>query len=388
MYAITLNGSPNDTYSSPFYDYAVDDALYVGDNSGKLHKFTGVFSGTPAESGGNWPATLNASYDVSSPVYDSTSGCVFVGNTYGYFYSVNSGGRGTVCTGASGTIYGTSENLGNSAAGDGIFDAPLVDSTAGMAYVFVAASAAIGNCSTAGSNCVYQFQTGFSGSSAVPSNEEPLGTGGANYNLYAGTFDNVYYSSGGSSPSGSLYVVGNTHVNGGGRLYRVPITSNAMGTPASAVTGLNSTHYPWPSPVTEFCNNGASACAVTTGGTCGTGVTCTTSGTDYIFFSVYRGAKTGCTNANANGCILDYTVNNPSMTPTRAGSMNITAPGTTGCWDTGGFIVDNSSTATGASQVYFVNFDGNSPSATPTTCTSGTGNTIDAVQAAQSNLAH
>lgn len=390
MTTLTLSGSPNDTYSFPFYDYAADDALYVGDNSGKLHKFTGVFRGTPTENGTPWPVTLNASYDVSSPIYDPTSGCVFVGNTYGYLYSVNSGNGGTICTGASGTVYGTSENLGNSAAGDGIFDAPLVDSTAGMVYVFVAASAAIGNCSTAGSNCVYQFPTAFSGTSAVPNNEEPLGTGGANYNLYAGGFDNVYYSSSGSSPSGSLYVVGNTGATAGtGTLYRVPITSNAMGTPAAAVTGLNARHPPWPSPVTEFCNNGASACAVTTGGTCGTGVTCTTSGADYIFFYVYHGAETGCTDASANGCILDYTVNNPSSAPSLAGSINVTAPGGAGlpgCWGTGGFIIDNSSTSTGASQVYFLNLDGNSPSAAPTTCTSGTGHTIDAVQAAQSAL--
>src|SRR5208282_4242215 len=33
--------------SSPFYDY-VNDAIYAGDNSGTLPKFTGVFNGTPA----------------------------------------------------------------------------------------------------------------------------------------------------------------------------------------------------------------------------------------------------------------------------------------------------------------------------------------------------
>jgi len=37
----------------------------------------------------------------------------------------------------------------------------------------------------------------------------------------------------------------------GGILYRVPITSNAMGAPASAVT-VNAGHQPWPTPVAEF----------------------------------------------------------------------------------------------------------------------------------------
>ena len=50
MTRITLNGSPNDTWSAPFYEY-YDDLLYVGDNSGKLHKFTNIFlSGTRLKS--------------------------------------------------------------------------------------------------------------------------------------------------------------------------------------------------------------------------------------------------------------------------------------------------------------------------------------------------
>jgi hypothetical protein len=47
MTSLALNGN-NDTFSAPFYDYK-NDALYVGDDSGYLHKFTPVFNGTPAE---------------------------------------------------------------------------------------------------------------------------------------------------------------------------------------------------------------------------------------------------------------------------------------------------------------------------------------------------
>jgi len=389
MFILTLSGSPNDSFSSPFYDYA-HDALYVGDNSSILHKFTGVFSGTPTEA---TSVTLNATaYDVASPVYDATSGCVFVGDSEGYFYSVTSGAGGSVCSGGSFALFGHSEILGDGAANEGIFDAPLVDSTAGRVYAFVTDSAAVGSC-TAGHNCIAQFTTGTitSGSTtAAPVAAQNIGTGAANYIIYAGAFDNVYYSSGSTTPSGNIYVVGNTSAAGGGALYRVPITTNTMGAPVSAVT-VNAGHQPWPTPVTEFCNNGASACVVTTGGTCGVGVTCTTSGTDYLFFSANRVSVGGsCTNATGDGCVLAYNVN--TTTPSLSSSLNLLFPdsaGDRGCWGTSAFIIDNASTTTGASQVYFVNFGQNFPSAGTANCQDAgthTGNTMDATQVQQSNL--
>jgi hypothetical protein len=73
MTLLPFNGNQNDTNSSPFYDYN-DDALYVGDDAGVLHKFQPVFtSGVPAEVGSpsSWPATLASGFKLSSPVYDS-----------------------------------------------------------------------------------------------------------------------------------------------------------------------------------------------------------------------------------------------------------------------------------------------------------------------------
>ena len=64
-YTITLSGSPNDTNSSPFYTYTSTVSAtqsYVGDDSGKLHKFNPVFNGAPAELGGNWPAPATSPY--------------------------------------------------------------------------------------------------------------------------------------------------------------------------------------------------------------------------------------------------------------------------------------------------------------------------------------
>ena len=61
MTSITLNGSPTDTYSYPYYDYP-SDTIYVGDDGGKLHKFTNIFlSGNPAEvTTSPWPVTVNS----------------------------------------------------------------------------------------------------------------------------------------------------------------------------------------------------------------------------------------------------------------------------------------------------------------------------------------
>ena len=43
MISIAVQWSPTDTYSSPFVDFGSKTA-YVGDDSGKMHKFTNVFS--------------------------------------------------------------------------------------------------------------------------------------------------------------------------------------------------------------------------------------------------------------------------------------------------------------------------------------------------------
>jgi len=108
--------------SSPFYDYA-NDAIYVGDESGALHKFTGVFNGTPAAAGSPWPVAVTGS-GLSSPVLDAVSGLVMVGSLNGHLYSVNS---------STGAVAGTSSQLD---AVNGIYDAPLVDSSAAMVYAF------------------------------------------------------------------------------------------------------------------------------------------------------------------------------------------------------------------------------------------------------------
>jgi hypothetical protein len=448
MTTIPLNGTPNDTWSAPYYDYASDDSLYVGDNSGKLHKFTGVFVGSPAEVTASWPATLSGI--LASPVYDPTSGYVFVGNTSGVLYAVGSGNAGTT----TGSVHGTSSTLAGS-DGVGIYDAPLVDSSAEKVYVFVGTTAVQSSgCTTANDNCVYQFTATFT--SGVGSSED-LGTGAStaatDAYLFDGTFDNIYFSST-NGTAGNLYVVGSTG-GGGGELYQVPISgTGAMGAPVNAILSGNTVSDPgspaFPGPVTEFCNNSASAC-VSSG-------TATTSGTDYIFVSVYDGFEAGCTDGTTDGCVLAFNVNTPAtrsetvelgqfegarftsapgnfssadigrfvsdggnkisantyITAYTSGSPNdtidinqgtscflcgsetITVSGvvsnasnlnetaqSSGCWITGGFIIDNSvptGTEAGASQIYFMTLD----SSVTNLCGHAGSGSISGVQAAQS----
>ena len=376
MTTVAYTNGKDDTFSAPFYDFASDDAIYVGDDDGYLHQFTGVFVGTPAESGSPWPVQVNttAGTKVSSPVYDPASGYVFVGDSTAVLHAVGTGTEGT--TNAS--KHGTSSSLG-----DTIIDGTLLDPTAGMVYAFVTTN-------SAGDNAVYQFSTSFtSGTGNGAATGTETGTGGAGYYLYAGTFDNVYYSST-TPPSGNLYVIGGTGATTGAILYQIAITNNAMAASATqAVTHLNTTRPPWPSPLTEFCNNGTSACALNAGGTA------TTSGTDYLFFSIYHSNRGGCTAASRNACILSYNISNPTAVGISGTGLKVTAEANPGCWATSGIEVDNSvpsGTLAGASQIYFVNLNGNGAGGpTKGTYTSAKcgGNidtaTIQAVQASQAS---
>ncbi|HEV2381843.1 MAG TPA: hypothetical protein VG206_18900 [Terriglobia bacterium] len=452
MYTLAFANGADDTLSAP-YDSYNHDTIYVGDDGGNLHQFTGVFNGNSAESGSPWPVHLGAN-KLASPVYDCDcgfqGGYVFVGDMGGVFYSV---GTSYSYEGTNGVVHGNTGSLG-----DAIADAPLVDSSEGTELVFVTTN---GSYSYTGYNGVWEFVSIFTtlGTPGVV----PVGCGSSTtcggtvggYYLYASDYDNVYYESG-NPAYGHLYVVGNTGVAGGGTLYQVEIAYSSLvsGGVTAVATGLNSTEHPWPSPLTEFCNNGTSACAITqqrtvtgsvnTSGTVtitsgtfttadvgavlvGTGIPFgdtistyvssskvdlttapsssvpsetlsilggqTTSGTDYVFFSVNRGTPSGCTNSAGDGCILSYNVNNLTAVALSGSGLNVTTPGTNGCWATGGLIIDNSDTVTtGASQIYFLNLNGNAAGGptgstqTSTNCTGASGSSpINAVQASQSN---
>jgi hypothetical protein len=376
MTVTALNGA-DDTYSAPYYVYPPPDnvggdTVFIGTNSGTLLRISPVLNGA-APTGTLPSATLTGAAEVASPVYDIVSGCVFAGDSNGFLYSVNSGlSGGSVCTSNTFGQYGRSEQLGENGAG--IFDGPLVDPVTETIYAFVGEAASAPICTTAGANCLVEFTptTFKSGATnTAPAHSEPLGGRSTEANpIYDGMFDNTYYSS--INGVGNLYVVGGTGQTSAATLYRVPIAAGGITSAAvSAATVTSTGAYPWPSPVTEFFNNGT--------------------GTDYAFFSVNRGAGgLGCTNAAGSGCILSFNITDTTVAQSGTGQSYIT-PGGSGCWATGGIIIDNSATTAGASQIYFVNLNGidagGTGGDTPTSanCASGTATTIQGVQASQSN---
>jgi len=327
---LKFSGGASDSGSSAFYDYG-SDTIYVGDDSGKLHKFSGVFAGMPAEAGGVWPVSVSTAA-LASPVYDSSSGNIFVGD-YLLGLASNCGPEGEPCgylysVGASsGSVVGTSSQLDY---GFGIVDAPLVDSTVGQVYVFVGADGSFGAPSSCGADVpcggVFQFATDFTSGSGT---EAQVGPG---YEfLLSGAFDNEYLSSSNaSSPTGHLYVVGNTGP-ANNTLFQIPITAGVMSTTVTAGP-----------VVSDNYTNGYYAA--------GLQVTEIYTGTnDYIFLSVLSfGAPATCSASLANGCVIGFDVASGTVT-----SGTVPTGATAEAGGTSGIIVDNVSGAGGASNIYY-----------------------------------
>lgn len=244
-----VNGSGthvDDVTSSVFPDYS-HDTIWVGGALGWLHKITGVFRGTPKEvTTGGFPVQVSNTTVLSSPVHDSVSDSVFIGDAGGFLYRVTNTSPPVVT--ASGQVdFGT-----------GFVTGPIVDSTAGRVYVF-SSSDGTTNCTgfTQPCSAVYEFATNFGAgttgtkaavgaSVAFPATPSPMFEAG---------FDSTYVAS--ANATGNLYVCGNT--GGPPTLYRIPINAGTMGPVvtgpvlSSATTGC--------SPVTDFSNPNA------TGGT-------------------------------------------------------------------------------------------------------------------------
>jgi len=369
MISVTFSEAYGDTKSSPWYDYN-SDTLYVGDSDGYLHQFTGVFNGTPGESttasGGTcgtsckWPVLVSSGNQLTGPVYDFSTGMVFVGDTVSTapFHSVcATTGINAICSTVgtlttSGTITSSTTGLG------GMTDPPLVDPTQGKAYIFINSDTST-SCETSGGSStacsdVFQYATKTSVATQTPV-KAILGRGmGAGIPLYAGAFNDGYYSAG----TGDLYVCGGSASHTSNQqptLYQIAITSGTMAQSSTTGPTVTSTTGPFCSPVTEVLN--------------GTN--------DYLFLSVTSlGNDTGCTGA----CIYSYTI------PTTFSSSLAANAGLAAAGGTSGIVIDNTSSTTGASQIYFGTLGSQPCHGDNGTGSPGQGTGGCAVQASQSAL--
>jgi hypothetical protein len=331
LLSLAFGNSANDTNSSPFYVYGGTnaDTIFVGDDTGFVHKFTGVFNGAPAEvTMGGFPAQA-AVVKVSGPVYDDASKTLFVVSSFDGNTPSN-GGRIHEVSASTGITpsEGNSNILGPWTSGEGgcntpgtsgtgtplTADAPIVDPAAGtngMVYVFM------GN-NGADNAAVYQFAPGFGETTC--GNMVTVGTGSTGgVPLYSGSFDALYFA---AATTGNIYVCGTT--GGDAQLWRIPITvsSNALGTPVAITTTL-STATTTCSQVTEFKNGTVDQAYVSVEGT---------------------GRPTACAVA---GCVMSFTITT-ALAAGATPSAALEEPG-----GTSGIVVDNSSALAGASQIYF-----------------------------------
>jgi hypothetical protein len=328
---LAFGNAATDTTSSPFYDYSGTDTLWVGDGTGNVHKFTGVFNGSPAESGNPW-VSVGVSTALASPVYDGTS-TVYVGGANGILYRISS----TPAVTASATLAG----------GKGITDGALVDPIAGEVYIFVGTDTE----ATTHPGLI-RLPTGFA--AGATASEIALTQAGVNVPEYAGSFDNIYYTNDASATTkGSLFAC--FEDQNADYLLQFPVAN--FPTP----TGISTTYGSYYqvtsastgcSPVTEILSGG----------------------TDWVFLSVatdasyITGGASTCT--AALGCLYNFNLGNgttlsftDTTTPTAGFPI---AAGTATVSSTSGIVVDY--TASPGNNIYFTtNATGTGSPCTPTT---------------------
>jgi hypothetical protein len=245
----TTPAPTDDTTSSVFIDYE-HDVAWVADSGGWLHKFNGVFKGTPAEAVSPWPVQLNPTNPkpAMSAVFDGGSSqspgsqLVYVTDQGGFLYKVDPSSGAVVQSGRL--------DFGPTGFGDG----PLVDSAGGTIFVFASSD---GSTACSGGPCakVYLF-TPFFVTGGFGTQPTVVGNSASPPNpLYIGGFDNSYLTS--LPRVGNLYVCGAGDATvGNPTLWQLQL-AYATGhppivntTPISSVTTLTST--PACSTVTDF----------------------------------------------------------------------------------------------------------------------------------------
>jgi hypothetical protein len=331
LFSLRFSGGAPDSSSSPFYNYS-NDTLYVGDDNGLLHKFTGVFRGTPAEvTSGVWPFTISSGNYLTGPVFDAVSGNIFVadGNT-SLHYVRETGSTVGACGAGSPPCIGTPSLTVSVPGGFGVFDPPTVDSTTQKVFVFTGADP--GN-----NSAVIQATTALA--SAVDTT-----TQAGDFDMFSGAFDKNYHS--GNYASAFLYVCGTNPTT----LYRIGFNSSAVMNLSKAAGSVDLQ-------------------ATNQGGSCSPATEILNGTNDYLFFGIYTdGASAGC----SNGCVLGLNLATMTWPPAIAAFSSLPAVNAPS-----GIVVDNVGGGGQESSIYF-GPQGNN-------CTSAPGSGC-AVKATQSGL--
>ena len=282
-----------DSNSSPFIDYT-NDIAYIGADNGRLYRIKGVFNGTPTL---DYCVTVAANAALSSPVYDSVSGKVFVSDGVSvYAYTPGA------------TSFTAAGSIKVASATNSIVLSPIVDSTNGFVFVFSSSN-------TANANSIVS-QMPVSLASKV---DAAIGPNTSGYVL-DGAFDNAYYATGPSA--GTLYACGTqTGAATKAALYSISFAASGIMNTTPAMSGNKNI---------STAANPASTCSPLTEFFDGTN--------DRLFV--------GTTGANQ---VTMWSINSriTSATATPAATATNELGGTTG------FTIDNSSSIPQASSIYF-----------------------------------
>jgi hypothetical protein len=327
MINLTLNASTA-TNASPFYNFATDE-LYVGDDSGVLHKFSGVFNGTPSEVTSGWPITVHAGAGLTPAVLDSTTKNLFVGDSAGVLSLVKEVGSttGSCAVGVPPCL--ASVTIRTTDGTKPMNDPPTLDPTTGKVFVFVGDSGNAGVTGFAEAAYLTQVNEDFTGLIR-------LSQGRFGAPLHSGTFDNAYFNSSPGATSGFMWICGKGATDLP-TLRRVAFNANgtiASGGPVLRTLGAAPVGAQC-SPVTEIFNPNIGA------------------GTDLIFLSVDRGdratigaAPGNATNCVGTGCMLSFDITSGTV-PAHVLSSLPELGGTSG------IVIDNLGTDAQEANIYF-----------------------------------
>jgi hypothetical protein len=350
--SVTLNGSPNVSNSAVFVDYQ-NDIGYVGDDSGLLHKLTPFFNGALAEvTTGGWPVTVSSTSTkiLTGPIFDSVSDNIFVGDNEGtagnlFYVRLAAASLGTCNPGSNG---GNPPCVGNTTLAvstkQGVTDSPVVDST--NQWVYTQTSNANGTNAK-----IYQASTTLGTVSSANVGGE------SGEDLHSGDFDNTYYTDGPTNSGSRYYVCGLDAMGSDSVVYQFGFNSGGQlnTTALTSLTVTNANNTPC-SPLTENYNPNASGGAA-----------------DWLFLSVPDHGVGSGTLCNNSPCVIQITITSAPAT------LSISAAATySPNQGTSGIIVDNVSTESQASNIYFDTLGAR-------VCTTG-GNGQCATKLQQSNL--